>query len=66
MIASDTPMGKVWECRWSRRGYRVAGVPDDFQPEGEWVCMRAGDRRSIPEEECERCPHFELIPARAY
>jgi len=66
MMASVEPTGKVWECKWSRRGYHVAGVPEHLQPETTWVCLRAGDRRCLSEEECEGCPHFELIPARAY
>jgi hypothetical protein len=63
---SDAPVGKVWECWWSRPGYRVAGVPENFQPETAWVCMRRGERRCISEEECERCAHWERIPDRAF
>jgi hypothetical protein len=66
MTTTVGPIEKVWECRWSRPGYRVPGVPENFQPESRWVCMRLGDRRCISEDECERCPHFDLIPARAY
>ena len=51
----------IWDCRWSRPGYRVAGVEDHLQPETRWVCVR-GDRRCISEEECEQCPHWELRP----
>ena len=58
------PMQTVWDCRWSRHGYRVVGVPDAFQPEALWVCLRTGDRRNISDEECERCPHWEADPKR--
>jgi hypothetical protein len=54
----------AWDCRWSRPGYRVPGVPDQLQPETFWVCMRTGDRRCISSEECEECPHWEPDPAR--
>ena len=47
-----------WDCRWSRLGYRVAGVPEDVQPEPLWVCLGTGDRRCIQVEECDNCPHW--------
>jgi hypothetical protein len=50
----------AWDCRWSRPGYRVAGVPDQFQPETFWICVRTGERRSFDPVECETCPHWEL------
>ena len=50
----------VWDCRWSRAGYRVAGVPEQFQPETRWICTRTGERRNIDTAECEACPHWEL------
>jgi hypothetical protein len=54
----------IWDCRWSRTGYRVAGVPEQFQPEAVWVCVRTGDRRGVCEEECEQCPHWEVDVTR--
>lgn len=54
----------AWDCRWSRPGYRVSGVPDQLQPETFWVCLRRGDRRCINYEECETCPHWEADPGR--
>ena len=53
----------IWDCRWSRPGYRVAGVEDDLRPETRWICVRGSERRCITEEECENCPDWELRPA---
>jgi len=52
------PIQTVWQCRFSRRGYRVPGVPDQLQPETQWVCARS-ERRNLQPEECERCPYWE-------
>ena len=49
----------IWDCKWSRPGYRLFGIEDQLQPEKLWVCIR-GDRRSVTEEECEGCSHWEL------
>ena len=35
----------IWDCRWSRPGYRLMGVKDHLQPEELWVCVRTGERR---------------------
>ena len=48
-----------WDCRWSRPGYRVPGVPAQFQPETIWVCTRTGDRRCVDASDCEDCWHWE-------
>ena len=56
-IATFQPIS---DCRWSRPGYRVAGVEEQFQPETRWVCVRLNDRRGVTEEECEHCPHWEM------
>jgi hypothetical protein len=53
----------IWDCRWSRPGYRVAGVPDHLQPEPLWVCVR-DERRGVTEEECEHCLYWEAVPAK--
>lgn len=53
----------IWDCRWSRPGYRVMGVPDHLQPETLWVCVR-GERRGVSEEDCEKCPYWEAAPAK--
>jgi hypothetical protein len=42
MIATAT-LQTIWDCRWSRPGYRVLGVPDHLQPEKLWVCIRRGE-----------------------
>jgi hypothetical protein len=52
----------VWDCRWSRFGYRLTGVPEAEQPESKWVCVREGARRRVDEAECRTCPHWELNP----
>lgn len=53
---------QVWDCRWSRHGYRVTGVPAALQPETQWVCIREGSRRDIENQECRTCPHWEPEP----
>ena len=57
-------MQTAWDCRWSRPGYRVCGVPDHLQRETQWVCLRSGERRCIEIEECEECPHWEADELR--
>ena len=59
-----TTLQTIWDCRWSRPGYRIPGVQDHFQPESLWVCVRRGERRGITEEECAVCVHWEERPAR--
>jgi hypothetical protein len=55
----------IWDCRWSRPGYRLIGVPDRLQPEKLWVCVRT-ERRDVTEEECENCPFWEPVPGREF
>lgn len=57
-----TTFQTIWDCRWSRPGYRVMNVEDHLQPEKLWVCVRTGDRRGVTEEECETCPYWEELP----
>jgi len=54
----------IWDCRWSRPGFRLFGASEQDQPETPWVCVRTGQRRAISEEECERCPYWEAVPPR--
>jgi hypothetical protein len=61
-MASETATRTVWDCRWSRPGYRLFGVKEHLQPENLWVCVRQGERRSVTEEECEKCSHWEALP----
>jgi hypothetical protein len=49
----------VWDCRWSRVGYRLTGVEESQQPESVWVCIRAGARRPVTSAECETCTRWE-------
>lgn len=65
MTTADAPVQTVWECRWSRPGYRVFGVPEELQPETPWVCVRTAERRPVTEEECEGCPQWEEHPSRS-
>ena len=58
------PVQTIWDCRWSRPGYRVFGVHDRLQPEKVWVCVRRAERRAVSGEECEHCPYWEDLPAR--
>lgn len=58
---TTTPHQTVWDCAWSRPGYRLFGVEDHLQPETVWVCVRT-ERRNVTEEECETCPHWVPAP----
>jgi hypothetical protein len=49
----------IWDCRFSRPGFRLFGLAVPQQPESLWLCTRDGRRRGVTEEECERCPHWE-------
>lgn len=49
----------VWDCRWSRPGFRLAGVDDAHQPESIWVCIHTGRRRPVTNAECESCEHWQ-------
>jgi hypothetical protein len=69
MAAKATaPRQTVWDCAWSRPGYRLFGIEDQLQPEALWVCVR-GERRNVTEAECETCAHWvaspEVPPRRA-
>jgi hypothetical protein len=50
----------AWDCRWSRLGHRLIGVPESRQPETPWVCVRNGVRTDMDEDACATCPHWEL------
>ena len=49
----------AWECKWSRPGFRFAGVGEAVQPETLWVCVRTGERRPLSETTCDQCPYWE-------
>ena len=49
----------AWDCRWSRPGYRLSGVPEHLQPETPWICVRTGERAPLKELDCETCPYWE-------
>lgn len=54
----------IWDCRWSRSGYRLTGVDDEHQPEPLWVSARPAVRRPVSEKECETCPNSEYEERR--
>ena len=56
----------IWDCRWSRPGFRLSGVTERLQPESTWVCVRTGGRHPVNEATCENCPHWELEESRHY
>jgi ribosomal protein L40E len=61
-VTTTAVLQTIWDCRWSRPGYRLFGVEDQLQPEKLWVCARAGERRGVTAEECEKCPHWQALP----
>jgi len=63
MATALVTVQRVWDCRWSRFGYRLTGVSDAMQPENAWVCIREGDRRQITDTECATCLYWESDPA---
>jgi hypothetical protein len=50
----------VWDCRFSQPGFRLHNVSEPLQPESLWICTRTGHRRNVTDEECEKCPHWEM------
>ena len=50
----------IWDCRWSRPGFRLSGVKESLQPETTWVCIRTGPRRCVTDAQCEHCAFWEL------
>jgi hypothetical protein len=57
-----TTLQTIWDCRYSRPGYRLLGIADHLQPQKLWVCVRRGEPRGVTEEECEGCPHWAPVP----
>jgi hypothetical protein len=53
----------IWDCRWSRPGFRLTHVEERFQPESLWVCDRTGRRENVDEARCERCEHWQFDEA---
>ena len=49
----------AWDCKWSRPGFRLAGIDEGLQPESVWVCVRTGERRKLGEHTCDDCPYWE-------
>lgn len=63
-ITAAASLQTIWDCRWSRPGYRLFGVEDHLQPEKLWVCIRDGERRGVTADECEHCPQWQALPER--
>ena len=63
--ATIATLATVWDCRFSRPGYRLTGVAEADQPETTWVCVREGERRPVSDEECRSCPHWQPEETRA-
>ena len=55
-----------WDCKWSRPGFRLAGLDESHQPESVWVCVRTGQRRRLSEMTCEYCPYWQEEEFRKY
>ena len=53
-----------WDCRWTRPGFRLFGVGEPHQPESLWVCTRNGLHHGVTDEQCEKCPHWEMDDTR--
>jgi hypothetical protein len=48
-----------WECKWSRPGFRLAGLDESLQPESVWVCVRLKTRRRLSDTTCDDCPYWQ-------
>jgi hypothetical protein len=57
-IALDTRK-TPWECKWSRPGFRLAGLHESLQPESVWVCVRRKARRRLSDTTCDDCPFWQ-------
>ena len=41
-VTAVATLQAVWDCKWSRPGYRLSRVAEREQPETAWVCVRTG------------------------
>ena len=48
-----------WGCRWTRMARPVAGASGRRPQEVIWICVRAGNRRYVSDEECETCDDWQ-------
>ena len=58
-ITATATIQTAWDCKWSRPGYRLHGLPESHQPETLWVCVRTDNRVPVIESDCETCPFWE-------
>jgi hypothetical protein len=63
---ATTTIQRIWDCRWSRPGFRLFGVAEHLQPESVWVCVRDQGRRCVVDHECDQCPRWEPTVDAAY
>ena len=58
-ITAIATLNTPWDCKWSRPGYRLAGVPEQFQPETVWVCIRTDERTPVQDTKCATCAFWQ-------
>lgn len=52
----------VWDCRWSKLGYRLPRDGQD-RPDTAWTCARVpAAPRPVTDEECATCSGWEPDP----
>jgi hypothetical protein len=61
---ATTTIQRIWDCRWSRPGFRLFGVAEHLQPESVWVCVRDQGRRCVVDHECDQCPRWSQPSTR--
>ena len=59
------PHQTVWNCRWSRPGFRFTGLPASRHVEGAWICTRECPAHSVDEADCRTCASFEAMAPAA-
>jgi hypothetical protein len=57
---------RIWDCRWSRPGYQLGGLPRARQLELVWLCDRPKERpRPVEEWDCRTASTGKRRPRRA-
>ena len=47
-VTAVATLQAVWDCKWSRPGYRLSRVAEREQPETAWVCDRGDGHVPLP------------------
>jgi hypothetical protein len=47
------------DCRWSRPATRVVDPDTHALTEPRWICVRAGEPRTVDADDCAPCPYWE-------